>query len=92
MLGLKILSHYNGRNYAYRRNNRGIKLEIFISPKSNKIGQDNNIAFELPKGPSIAVLPLTNMTGDPEQENFCDGITENTISTYLLNANLYGYS
>jgi adenylate cyclase len=31
--------------------------------------------------PSIAVLPFTNMSGDPEQEHFCDGITEDIITS-----------
>ena len=30
--------------------------------------------------PSIAVLPLNNMSGDPEQEFFADGITEDIIT------------
>jgi adenylate cyclase len=30
----------------------------------------------LPDKPSIAVLPFQNMTGDPEQDYFVDGIVE----------------
>jgi adenylate cyclase len=32
------------------------------------------------KKPAIAVLPLTNMSGDPDQEFFADGMTEDTIT------------
>ena len=33
----------------------------------------------LPDKPSIAVLPFTNMSGDPEQDYFADGIAEDII-------------
>jgi adenylate cyclase len=34
-----------------------------------------------PEQPSIAVLPFQNMSGDPEQEHFCDGLVEDIITT-----------
>ena len=34
----------------------------------------------LPDKPSIAVLPFANMSGDAEQQYFCDGITEDIIT------------
>ena len=37
-------------------------------------------ALALPDKPSIAVLPFQNMSGDPEQEYFADGIVEDIIT------------
>jgi adenylate cyclase len=42
----------------------------------------------LPDKPSIAVLPFTNMSGDPEQEYFSDGITEDIITDLSKLSNL----
>ncbi|MEE8212770.1 MAG: adenylate/guanylate cyclase domain-containing protein, partial [Acidiferrobacterales bacterium] len=38
------------------------------------------MAFPLPEKPSIAVLPFDNLSGDPEQEYFADGITNDIIT------------
>ncbi len=37
-------------------------------------------ALPLPDKPSIAVLPFDNMSGDPEQEYFADGIAEDVVT------------
>jgi adenylate cyclase len=38
------------------------------------------MALPLPEKPSIAVLPFTNMSGDPRQEPFADGMTDDLIT------------
>jgi TolB-like protein/class 3 adenylate cyclase len=43
---------------------------------------DYNTQLQLPDRPSIAVLPFQNMSGDPEQEYFADGMVED-ITTAL---------
>jgi TolB-like protein len=37
-------------------------------------------ALAVPDNPSLAVLPFTNMSGDPEQEYFADGMVEDIIT------------
>ncbi len=43
-------------------------------------GKDPAVATATVRKPSIAVLPLANMSGDPEQEFFADGLTEDIIT------------
>jgi len=45
--------------------------------------------LELPDKPSIAVLPFTNMSGDPRQEYFSDGLTEQIINGLCKVSNLF---
>jgi len=49
------------------------------------VGED----LSLPAKPSIAVLPFTNMSDDPEQQYFSDGITEDIITELSRSRGLF---
>jgi TolB-like protein/Tfp pilus assembly protein PilF len=68
---------------------RGISSYDYIDPALlerrlkalRKAGIPEHPPLPLPDKPSIAVLAFDNMSGDPAQEHFSDGITEEIIST-----------
>ena len=47
------------------------------------------MAFPVPGKPSIAVLPFSNLSGDPKQEYFSDGITNDIITDLSKFSSLY---
>ena len=51
----------------------------FVAPV-NVAREQRAPALTVPQRPSIAVLPFTNMSGDPEQDSFVDGVTEEIIT------------
>jgi adenylate cyclase len=50
------------------------------SARGARVGAAEPPALPLPDKPSIAVLPFANMSGDPEQEYFADGMVEEIIT------------
>ena len=60
--------------YAVRRQTDEFTAQS-SAPNAERI-----VSPELPDKPSIAVLPFANMSSDPEQEYFADGIAEDIIT------------
>jgi len=58
---------------------------IFASVRHNVRGRRGGrqpreaCPLPLPDRPSIAALPLDNVSGNKDQDYFCDGITDDTI-------------
>jgi adenylate cyclase len=50
-----------------------------VVPTASMFAEDGK-PLPLPDKPSIAVLPFTNMSGDPEQDYFADGMVEDIIT------------
>jgi adenylate cyclase len=54
-----------------------------------ELASEKKMEFPLPEKPSLAVLPFDNMSGDPNQDYFSDGITESIITELSKLSNLF---
>jgi adenylate cyclase len=66
----------------------GFAWTHFTEPELTPASVDK-MAFPLPDKPSIAVLPFANISGDPDQEYFADGLTEDIITKLAGFPNLF---
>jgi adenylate cyclase len=70
---------------------RVYRLAMDLNPtKIERFAPENPPSrLPLPDKPSIAVLPFQNMSGDPEQEYFADGIVEDVITALSRTKSLF---
>ena len=69
----------NGQNWIMTVRGRGYRLLRLREPLAGD-GRAPEQSSAASDEPSIAVLPFTNMSGDPEQEYFTDGMVEEIIT------------
>jgi TolB-like protein/Flp pilus assembly protein TadD len=68
-----------GQSYVVTVPSRGYRL-LGVQPSAERAVTDPQGPLAIPDKPSIAVLPFLNMSNDPEQDYFADGIVEDIIT------------
>jgi len=63
--------------------------QFYFRAPTMEVASVEKMAFPLPKKPSLAVLPFDNLSGEPEQDYFSDGITESIITALSNVSNLF---
>ena len=66
-----------------------VRIGPSSSPAMQKPPTETAQPLALPDKPSIAVLPFQNMSGDPEQEYFADGMVEDIITGLSRSKSLF---
>ncbi len=67
----------------------GLVWNFYLRAPRIEPASKEKMAFPLPDKPSIAVLPFVNMSEDPKQEFFADGMTEEIITALSKGPNLF---
>jgi len=65
-----------GRGYRFT----GAVTRIETEPGAHAVALPRSAVASLPEKPSLAVMAFQNMSGDPEQEYFADGMVEEIIT------------
>jgi len=71
---------------------KGFRFVGAVREDSGAAGEDLAVArsaIDLPEKPSIAVLPFANLSADPEQEYFADGVVEDVITALSQSSELF---
>ena len=85
LLGPQALATVPGRGYRFAMQVRETGLDARpaqaeVTGTADLAPAPGKIYLPLPDKPSIAVLPFDNLGGDPDQEYFIDGVTEDIIT------------
>jgi adenylate cyclase len=83
-LGYEYLGEQPVKNIA-----KPVRVYRVLAQRVLEVASKERMALPLPDKPSIAVLPFVNMSDDPKQDYFSDGMTEEIITALSKVPNLF---